>query len=170
MVKYEVGSKVVYPLHGVGIISSIEEKTVLGKTHSYYIIKLGISDMTVMIPVEKSEELGLRKVVSHKDVESALKLIKGEITKIEEDWKERYQQNFEKMKKGSLIDVAEVVRNLYHRNKIKELSIMEKKLYENAFRLLVDEIAYVLDIDKEKARDLIAEGLESSVNRSQSNQ
>ncbi len=163
MVKYEIGSKVVYPLHGVGIISNIEEKTVLGKTHSYYIIKLGISDMTVMIPVEKSEELGLRKVVSQKDVENALKLIKGEITDIEEDWKERYQQNFEKMKKGSLLDVAEVVRNLYHRNKIKELSIMEKKLYENAFRLLVDEIAYVLDIDKEKARDLIAEGLESSI-------
>ena len=159
---YEVGSKVVYPLHGVGVISSIEEKTVLGKTHSYYIIKLGISDMTVMIPVEKSDELGLRQIVSDKDVRDALKLIKGEITNIEEDWKERYQNNFEKMKKGSLLDVAEVVRNLYHRNKIKELSIMEKKLYENAFRLLVDEIAYVLNIDKEKAKALIAEGLESS--------
>jgi len=99
---YEVGSKVVYPLHGVGIISSIEEKTVLGKTHSYYIIKLGISDMTVMIP------------------------------------------------------------NLYHRNQIKELSIMEKKLYENAFRLLVDEIAFVLNIEKEQAKALIAERLENS--------
>ncbi|RKX95218.1 MAG: CarD family transcriptional regulator [Spirochaetes bacterium] len=159
---YEVGSKVVYPLHGVGIISSIEEKTVLGKTHSYYIIKLGISDMTVMIPVEKSDELGLRHIVSSKDVKDALKLIKGEITHIEEDWKERYQNNFEKMKKGSLLDVAEVVKNLYHRNQIKELSIMEKKLYENAFRLLVDEIAFVLNIEKEQAKALIAERLENS--------
>jgi len=159
---YEVGSKVVYPLHGVGVISSIEEKTVLGKTHSYYIIKLGISDMTVMIPVEKSEELGLRQIVSSKDVKDALKLIRGEITHIEEDWKERYQNNFEKMKKGSLLDVAEVVKNLYHRNQIKELSIMEKKLYENAFRLLVDEIAFVLNIEKEQAKALIAEGLENS--------
>ena len=160
---YEVGAKVVYPLHGVGIVSSIEEKTVLGETHSYYIINLGISDMTVMIPVDKSDELGLRHVVSNRDVKKALNLIKGETTKMEEDWKARYQHNFEKMKKGSILDVAEVVRNLFHRNKIKELSIMEKKLYENAFRLLVDEIAYVLDIDKGQARDLISEGLESGV-------
>lgn len=159
---YEVGSKVVYPIHGVGIINSIEEKTVLGKTHSYYIIKLGISDMTVMIPVEKSDELGLRQIVSNKDVKNALKLIKSGSINIVEDWKARYQNNFERMKKGSLLDVAEVVRNLYHRNKIKELSIMEKKLYENAFRLLVDEIAFVLNVDKKRSKEMISEGLESS--------
>jgi len=160
---YEVGSKVVYPLHGVGIISSIEEKTVLGETHSYYIIKLGISDMTVMIPIERSDELGLRRIVTNQDVKEALKLIKGETTKMEEDWKARYQHNFERMKKGSILDVAEVVRNLFHRNKIKELSIMEKKLYENAYRLLVDEIAYVLNINKKDVRDLISKGLETGV-------
>lgn len=160
---YEVGAKVVYPLHGVGVIHSIEDKVVLGEQRSYYIIKLAISDMTVMIPVEKSEELGLRLVVTDREVKEALKLIRGETTDVEEDWKTRFQRNFEKMKSGSIQDIAEVVRNLFHRNKVKELSIMEKKLYENAYRLLVDEIAYVKDIDKEEVQNMIAEGLESSI-------
>ncbi|MFW6138950.1 MAG: CarD family transcriptional regulator [Spirochaetota bacterium] len=158
---YEVGQKVVYPLHGVGVINSIEDRIVLGEKRSYYIIKLSISDMTVMIPVSKSEELGLRQVVTNDDVNRALKLIRGEITDMDEDWKSRYQHNFEKIKSGSILSIAEVVRNLFHRNKIKELSIMEKKLYENAYRLLVDEIAYVKNMDKEEVQNLICEGLEN---------
>ena len=135
---YKVGDKVVYPLHGVGVINTIEDRTVLGEKRSYYVIKLAISDMTVMIPTNKSEQLGLRMIVSDRDVHKALKLINGQITDMEEDWKARYQHNFEKMKSGSIFDVTEVVRNLFHRNRVKELSIMEKKLYENAFRLLID--------------------------------
>ena len=157
---YEVGAKVVYPLHGVGVINSIEEKTVLGATRSYYIIKLAISDMTVMIPTARSEELGLRLVVKDHDVKKALKLINSGITEMEEDWKTRYQHNFEKIKSGSILDVAEVVRNLFHRNKVKELSIMEKKLYENAYRLLVDEISYVKDMEKEEVQNIVSEKLE----------
>lgn len=159
---YEVGAKVVYPLHGVGIINSIEEKTVLGETRSYYIIKLAISDMTVMIPTERSEELGLRLVVTDHDVKKALKLINSGFIEMEEDWKTRYQHNFEKIKSGSILDVAEVVRNLFHRNKVKELSIMEKKLYENAYRLLVDEISYVKDMEKEDVQNIVSEKLENS--------
>jgi CarD family transcriptional regulator len=157
---YSEGDKVVYPLHGVGIINSIEDKTVLGEKRSYYIIKLAISDMTVMIPINKSEDLGLRLVVSNRDAEKALKIIGDETTEMDEDWKSRYQQNFEKIKSGSILNVAEVVKNLFHRNKIKELSIMEKKLYENAYRLLVDEISYVKNLDREQVQIIVAEGLE----------
>jgi CarD family transcriptional regulator len=160
---YTVGEKVVYPLHGVGVINSIEDRTVLGKKLTYYVIKLAISDMTVMIPTDKSHQLGLRTIVSDRDVHKALKLINGHITEMEEDWKARYQHNFEKMKSGSIFDVTEVVRNLFHRNKIKELSIMEKKLYENAFRLLVDEISYVKDLEKDEVQNILAERLESSL-------
>ncbi len=158
---YSLGDKVVYPLHGVGVINSIEDRTVLGEKRSYYVIKLTISDMTVMIPVNKSDELGLRLVVSNKDAEKALKIIGGESTDMEEDWKSRYQQNFEKIKSGSILNVAEVVKNLFHRNKVKELSIMEKKLYENAYRLLVDEISYVKDLDRENVQSLVTQGLEA---------
>jgi CarD family transcriptional regulator len=160
MYMYSEGAKVVYPLHGVGVISSIEDKTVLGETRSYYVIKLAISDMTVMIPVKKSDDLGLRLIVSDRDANKALKVIGAETTEMEEDWKSRYQQNFEKIKSGSILNVAEVVRNLFHRNKVKELSIMEKKLYENAYRLLVDEISYVKDLKREEVQSLVAEGLE----------
>jgi CarD family transcriptional regulator len=158
---YSLGDKVVYPVHGVGVINSIEDKTVLGEKRSYYVIKLAISDMTVMIPTNKSEDLGLRLVVSDRVATKALKIIGSETTEMEEDWKSRYQQNFEKIKSGSILNVAEVVRNLFHRNKVKELSIMEKKLYENAYRLLVDEISYVKDLEREKVQNLIAQGLEN---------
>jgi len=157
---YSLGDKVVYPVHGVGVIDSIEDKTVLGEKRSYYVIKLAISDMTVMIPTNKSEVLGLRLVVSDRYANRALKIIGSETTEMEEDWKARYQQNFEKIKSGSILNVAEVVRNLFHRNKVKELSIMEKKLYENAYRLLVDEISYVKDLEREKVQNLVAQGLE----------
>jgi CarD family transcriptional regulator len=160
---YEVGAKVVYPLHGVGEISSIEDKTVLGETRSYYIIKLAISDMTVMIPTHKSDDLGLRLVVNTKVAKQALKLIEENSVQVDEDWKARYQHNFEKIKSGSIFDVAEVVRNLFHRNRIKELSIMEKKLYENAYRLLVDEISIVHDMTKEEVQSIVAEKLMKAV-------
>jgi CarD family transcriptional regulator len=159
---YKLGDKVVYPLHGVGIISSIEDKEVLGEVRSYYIIKLSISDMTVMIPTDKSEELGLRMIVSDRDANKALKVVGGEMTEMDEDWKSRYQQNFEKIKSGSILNVAEVVRNLFHRNKVKELSIMEKRLYENAYRLLVDEISYAKDLEREDVQDLVSKGLEDN--------
>jgi CarD family transcriptional regulator len=159
---YKLGDKVVYPLHGVGIISSIEDKEVLGEVRSYYIIKLSISDMTVMIPTDKSDELGLRMIVSDRDANKALKVVGGEMTEMDEDWKSRYQQNFEKIKSGSIMNVAEVVRNLFHRNKVKELSIMEKKLYENAYRLLVDEISYAKDLEREDVQDLVSKGLENN--------
>lgn len=160
---YRLGDKVVYPLHGVGIINSIEDKKVLGEKRSYYIIKLSISDMTVMIPTEKSDQLGLRLIVSARDANKALKVIGADTTAMEEDWKSRYQQNFEKIKSGSLLKVAEVVRNLFHRNRVKELSIMEKKLYENAYRLLVDEISYAKDLDREYVQDMISQELENGV-------
>ena len=159
---YKLGAKVVYPLHGVGIISSIEDKTVLGETRSYYIIKLAISDMTVMIPTRRSDDLGLRLVVTSKDVKQALRLIEEDSVQVDEDWKARYQHNFEKIKSGSIFDVAEVVRNLFHRNRVKELSIMEKKLYENAYRLLVDEISIVSDMEKEEVQGIVAEKLMKS--------
>ncbi len=158
---YSLGDKVVYPVHGVGVINSIEDKTVLGEKRSYYVIKLSISDMTVMIPTNKSEDLGLRLVVSDRVATKALKIIGSETTEMEEDWKSRYQQNFEKIKSGSILNVAEVVRNLFHRNKVKELSIMEKKLYENAYRLLVDEISYVKGLEREQVQNLVAQGLEN---------
>ena len=119
--------------------------------------------MTVMIPTHKSDDLGLRMVVTTKAAKQALKLIEENSVQVEEDWKARYQHNFEKIKSGSIFDVAEVVRNLFHRNRIKELSIMEKKLYENAYRLLVDEISIAHNMAKEEVQSIVAEKLMKAV-------
>jgi CarD family transcriptional regulator len=115
-----------------------------------------------MIPTRRSDDLGLRLVVTSKDVKQALRLIEEDSVQADEDWKTRYQHNFEKIKSGSIFDVAEVVRNLFHRNRVKELSIMEKKLYENAYRLLVDEISIVSDMEKEEVQGIVAEKLMKS--------
>ncbi len=157
---YEIGDKVVYPMHGVGLIKKIEEKDILGNKKLYYIMEMAHSKMTVMIPVDMSTKIGLRNLVNYTQISEALSILQDEATELEEDWKVRYNTNHGKIKKGSIFDLAEVVRNLFMRNQIKELSNSEKKLFENAKKLMVDEIALSKEIDKTEAEHLITETLE----------
>lgn len=163
---YEVGEKVVYPMHGVGVISKIEEKEVLGEKHLYYILKLSMTDMTVMIPIEKSEKLGLRVVISENKVGDVMEILKEKCPEedMDENWKTRYTTNQEKIKSGSIEELAEVVRNLYKRNLIKELSTSEKKLFDNALQLMIDEIALSKNVEKAEIEHNIAEILENKHN------
>jgi len=158
--KYSVGEKVVYPMHGVGCIDIIEKRTILGEEHLYYIIKIACDDMTVMIPTDKSDELGLRPIVSDQEIKKSLRMLTQESTCMNDDWKVRFNDNKEKIKTGSIFKVSEVVRNLFQRNKIKALSSSEKKLYETAFNLLVDEITLKNENPREDVENLISEKLE----------
>jgi CarD family transcriptional regulator len=160
---FEIGDKVVYPMQGVGIIEKIEEKTILQKKRKYYIMKLSVSDMTVMIPCDMAEKVGVRGVVEYPEIEKAIELLKENPSLVEENWKARYSNNHGKVKSGSIMELAEVVRNLYRRNKIKELSSSEKKLFENALQLLVDEIALSKGLEKVEVEHLITETLEEGV-------
>jgi CarD family transcriptional regulator len=165
---YEIGEKVVYPMHGVGVISKIEEKEVLGEKHLYYILKLSMTDMTVMIPIEKSEELGLRGVVSNEKIDKVFDILKQETPDENDDnWKNRYNTNQTKIKSGSILELAEVVRNLYIRNQKKELSTSEKRLFDNALQLMVDEIALSKNQEKVEVEHMISDILE--VNHKDSN-
>ena len=121
---YKIGDKIVYPMHGVGIIESIERKVVLGKRNEYYIVTIINSGMKVMIPTEKADEIGIRRIISKKEVAKVLNLLKKEDVETEDDWKLRYQGNIDKVKSGSIFEVAEVARDLYRRGREKELSIM----------------------------------------------
>ncbi len=160
--KFKQGDTVVYPMHGVGVIDKIEEKDILGNKQLYYILKLSVSDMTAMIPVDKSENLGLRACEKPEGIEKAL-IILGEVPdNIEDDWKSRYNNNHNLVKNGSLFELAQVVRNLYHRNLIKELSNTEKKLFEYALQLMVDEISFSKDIEKIEVEDNITRILEDA--------
>ncbi len=144
-------------MHGVGIISDITTKTVLQKRKKYFIVELLNTKMTVMVPVDKAEEVGLRPIIGKKEVPKILNLLKEDYEEQEEDWKIRYQNNLAKVKSGSITEVAEVCRNLYKRAKDKELSIMERKLYESAYSLIINEIALARNMNTEEAGNMVSE-------------
>jgi CarD family transcriptional regulator len=157
---FQVDQKVVYPSQGVGIILSIEEKEFKNEKILYYVIYLEVSDMTIMVPVDKAEGLGIRAIVSEREAIQALELISEDYEPIPSDWKARYQMNLDLLKKGSVMDIASIVRSLYHRSKVKELPILERKLYDSALKLLEDEVAFSLKKNKEEVETMIFNRLE----------
>lgn len=160
---FKVNQKIVYPSQGVGKITEIKERSFKDEMVLYYVIYLEVSDMTVMVPVTRAEELGIRAIVSKKEAQKALELISEEFEPIPSDWKLRYQMNLDLLKKGSVVDIATIVRSLYHRSKVKELPILERKLYDSARKLLEDEITYSLNIPRSEVEALIHTHLEPLV-------
>jgi CarD family transcriptional regulator len=158
--RYKKNQQIVYPLQGVGKVISIEERPFRATRLLYYIIYLEVSDMTVLVPVGRADELGIRPIVDKREAHKALKLISEDYEPIPLDWKLRYQMNLDLLKKGSVLDIATVVRALYHRSRIKELPILERKLYDNALRLLVDEISFSLNKSKTEVEALVMSKLD----------
>ncbi|MCQ2572597.1 MAG: CarD family transcriptional regulator [Treponema sp.] len=148
--KFRVNQKVVYPSQGVGKILEVFEKEFKGESVPYYKIYIEASDMVVMVPVANAQNLGIRQIVGSDEAKEALNLLSEEGETPTSDWKLRYQQNLELLKKGTVKDIATIVRTLYTRSKVKELPILERKLYDSAKKLLIDEIAIALGMsDKE---------------------
>ncbi len=160
---FNVGDKIVYPMHGVGEIEGIEKKVILGKRNEYYLITIINNGMKVMIPVNNAKEIGIRSIIAKKDIKKVMTILSTEADRIEEDWKLRYHNNIDKVKSGSIFEVAEVARDLYRRGSEKELSIMERKLYENAYQLITYEVAMSKNIDIEDAGNLVSEALSSGI-------
>jgi CarD family transcriptional regulator len=158
---FKAKQQVVYPTQGVGRVENIEEKEFMGITILYYEIYLEVSDMTVMVPVDKAVELGLRAIVSPAESKKALEIITKEYEPVPTDWKLRYQMNVDLLKKGDVTDIATVVTTLYHRSKIKELPILERKLYDSALKLLIDEISFSIGKSKDDVEQLVFSKLES---------
>jgi CarD family transcriptional regulator len=158
---FQVQQKVVYPSQGVGVITDIQEKEFKNEKIPYYKIYLEVTDMTIMVPVDKAEGLGIRPIVPSKEAQKALELIGEDFEPITSDWKERYNKNLDLLKKGSVSDIATIVRTLYHRSKVKELPILERKLYDSALKLLEDEVAYSLKKPREEVEHMIFTRLES---------
>lgn len=157
---YKVNQKIVYPSQGVGIIREIKERTFKEQTLLYYVIYLEVSDMIIMVPVDKCEELGIRAIVSAEEALKAIETIGQDFEPITSDWKLRYQMNLDLLKSGSVCDIASIVRSLYHRSKVKELPILERKLYDNAKKLLEDEISSALEKPVKEVEAMIHAKLE----------
>lgn len=142
-------------MHGAGIIEAIEEREILGRRSRYYIMKLPIGDMKVMIPVDGVEGVGLRQVVGQEDLTRVLDVLGGERTKMSTNWNRRYRANAEKLRSGNIFDVAEVVRNLTLREKEKGLSTGERKMLDSAKQILVSEVVLAQNIPEAEAHSLL---------------
>lgn len=156
---YKIGDKVVYPMHGAGIIEKIEEKEILGEKSKYYVMKMPIGEMKVMIPVANIEEIGIRQIIEDQEMEKVLTILKGDSTKMPQNWNRRYRMNMEKIKSGDIFEIASVVRNLMLRDAEKPLSTGERKMLNNAKQMLISEIVLVKDLDPEEAENLIDESV-----------
>ena len=152
---FKVGDKVVYPMHGAGIIEAIEEREFLGEKRQYYVMRMPIGDMKVMVPTDSTEEVGLRRVMSRDDVEQVLAILRSQRTKMSSNWNRRYRANMEKIKSGNAFEVAEVVRNLIQREQEKGLSSGEKKMLDSARQILVSELVLAQNMGEEEAENLV---------------
>lgn len=152
---FKLGDRVVYPMHGAGIIEAIEEKEVLGEKQQYYIMRLPLGDMRVMIPLRNANVIGIREVVSSDGLEQALAVLQEEETSMPANWNQRYRANLEKIRSGDIKTVAEVMRNLVKRDQEKGLSTGERKMLDTARQIFVSELILVREMEEESAMRLI---------------
>ena len=152
---FKIGDKVVYPMHGAGVIESIEEKEVLGETKKYYVLRLPVGDMKVMIPVANYKDVGLRQVIDDDGVQRVFRILSEQSSTMSANWNRRYRANLEKIKSGNIYEVAEVVRNLVTRDKEKGLSSGERKMLENARQILISELVLATEMNEDKTKSMI---------------
>ncbi|KXS43179.1 MAG: CarD family transcriptional regulator [Candidatus Frackibacter sp. T328-2] len=157
LLMFEVGDKIVYPNHGAGTIVGIEEKEVLGETKKYYIMKLPIGEMKVMIPLDNVEDIGIREIIDSERVEDVIKVLEQEKSEMSQNWNRRYRSNTEKIKTGDIFEVAEVVRNLTLRDMEKGLSTGEKKMLSNCRQILISELVLAKDESEEEVQEQLDE-------------
>ena len=151
---YNVGDKVVYPMHGAGVIDSIEEKEILGEKQSYYILKMP-GEVKVMVPIATAEQHGIRNVIDKTEAEKVINVLEQDETEMEKNWNKRYRDNMDKMKSGDIFEVADVVRNLSFKQKEKGLSTGEKKMLNNAKQILVSELVLAEHASANEVENLV---------------
>jgi len=148
---YKVGDKVVYPHHGAGTVVKKESRKVLGQEREYLTIKILHNDMTVNVPTENAERVGLRKVIDENLVVRVLDVLNGDGTRMPKNWNRRFKHNRDKMKTGDIFELAEVVRNLSLRDQEKGLSTGEKQMFVKAKKILASELMYAKGLDEDAA-------------------
>lgn len=151
---FNVGDKIVYPMHGAGTIDAIEEKDILGEKQNYYIIKMP-GEVKVMVPISKAGDVGVRSVINKEEAGKVLKILEANETEMSNNWNKRYKENMDKMKSGSIYEVADVVRNLSYKQKEKGLSTGEKKMLNNAKQILVSELVLAEHASENEVENLV---------------
>jgi len=145
---FNVGDKIVYPMHGAGVIESIEEREILGNIQKYYVLKMPVGDMKVMIPTLNVEEIGIREVIDSCEVDKVYEILQDQSVNVTNNWNKRYRENMSKIKSGNIYEVADVVRILMIREREKGLSTGERKMLNSAKQIMVSELVLAGDIDQ----------------------
>jgi len=157
---FRVGDRVVYPHHGAAVIKKKEKRELLGETREYLVLQMVHGELTLSVPVDKAEDVGMRPPISEADVEDLFRLIGKRDVREPANWSRRFKNHQEKMKSGDVYQVAEVVRNLALREKGKGLSTAEKSMLDRARSILVSELSFALDVTEEAAMEKLSAGLE----------
>ena len=140
---FKIGDKILYPMHGAGIIERIDQIEALGEMQDYYVLKLAVGNLDVMVPISSSEEVGIRHIVSEEFLKKVYGVLSGESSKMPKNWNRRYRENMDLLKTGDILNTAQVVRNLLRVDRVKKLSTGEKKMLKNARQILESEIVLV---------------------------
>ena len=153
---FDIGDKVVYPHHGAAIVERREVKEAFGQKREYLVLRLAYGDLTLMVPADNTDGVGLREVINDEEVEEVFAVLRKKEARMPTNWSRRYKNHSEKLRSGDIYQVAEVVRNLSIRDKDKGLSAGEKRMLSRARQILVSELTFALNVDTEAAEEKLA--------------
>ena len=156
---FDVGDKVVYPHHGAAIVERREVREAFGESKEYLVLRLAYGDLTLMVPSDNTDEVGLREVINDEEVEEVFAVLRKKDVRMPTNWSRRYKNHVEKLKSGDIYQVAEVVRNLSNRDKDKGLSAGEKRMLNRARQILVSELTFAIGVDEAEAEKKLDEAL-----------
>lgn len=137
---FNIGDKIAYPMHGAGVIEAIEERIIMGEKKQYYILKIPIGNMSVLIPKDNAEKIGIRDIISESDADRVLEEFKACPVEIDLNWNKRYRENLTRIKSGDIFEITGVVKNLMFREKTHGLSTGERKMLASARQIIVSEL------------------------------
>lgn len=160
---YDIGDKVVYPMHGAGIIEAIEQNTIMGEVKKYYVLRIPVGDMKVMVPMDKALEVGLRDVIDSKEADNVLDEFKNFIPEQDVNWNKRYRENMVRIKSGDIYEVVRVVKSLMYREMSRGLSTGEHKMLNNAKQILISELVVAKTKEKHEIEEIMIDILKSEL-------
>jgi CarD family transcriptional regulator len=158
-VTFDVGDRVVYPHHGAAVITKREKRKINGSTTEYLVLEMAHGELTLAVPVDRAEEVGMRWPISTEDVEDLFEVLGRRDVREPANWSRRFKNHQEKLKSGDVYQVAEVVRNLALRDQAKGLSAGEKSMFLKARSVLVSELSFALDVSEDEAQSRVEDQL-----------
>ncbi len=158
--EFEVGDKVIYPNHGIGVVKRIETKTILGTTCGFYSLRMTSSETTVLVPIDNVENVGLRGAIADHEVKKLFTLLGNGKIENHQNWKGRFKDNSDKMRTGSVYDVVDVLKSLNFLSQSKNLSFREKRMLDRAKFLVVSEVSEVTSEPAEAIEEKVNKALE----------